>query len=253
MDYLKYFVVGTSGPVFTPHLALLALVDEKYYNYSFKLYSFVAPLYYGFMAMFALYLGKTFGLSLSNKLFITSVISILFIVSITYFYAKNKGIKPYSDFTNKQWLTYIILNGGRHLIAYNLVIYYFIKYFSYQPLKIFIIGSSALSYLITYAKVAYLDYQNKINYNYKTFATFEPFIQGFDLLAYMLIFYNLLKFTLQQTLAIWSIGGSLLWLFLAFIIGTYNYNMITWIYAFIRVLLTGIIKAFIFYFLITNL
>ena len=64
MDYLKSFVIGSSGPVFTQHLALLTLVNQDYYDYSFKVYSMLAPLYYGVMTMFALYFRNRFGLSL---------------------------------------------------------------------------------------------------------------------------------------------------------------------------------------------
>ena len=57
MEYLKAFTIGTSGPAWFQHMALLALADENYYDYSFKLYSIVAPIYYGLMAMLAVFLG----------------------------------------------------------------------------------------------------------------------------------------------------------------------------------------------------
>ena len=55
MEYLKAFTIGTSGPVWFHHMALMGLTDEKDYNFSFKDYSLVAPIYYGLMTMLALF------------------------------------------------------------------------------------------------------------------------------------------------------------------------------------------------------
>ncbi len=253
MDYLKSFVIGTSGPVFTQHLALLSLVDKNYYDYSYKIYSLLAPLYYGFMTMFALFIGNIFGLSLRLRLFITSIISIILVVSLSYF-VFSKKYKPYKEYTNKEWLSYILKNGARHLVAFNIIIYFFEEYFSkIYPLKVFIIGSSALSYLITYLKVGILDLQDKLNYNYETFAVMEPFIQGFDLLIYVLFFHKFLKLSLPSTLLIWAIFGSILWLILAYNYQTYKYHGEEWINAFLRVLTTGIVKAIVIYYLLIKL
>ncbi len=253
MDYLKSFIIGTSGPVFTQHLVLLSLVGKNYYDYSYKIYSLIVPLYYGFMTMFALFIGNLFGLSLRLRLFITSIISIIFIVFVNYFISR-KIYKPYKEYSNKEWLSYIIKNGARHLVAFNIIIYFFEEYFSkIYPLKVFIIGSSALSYLITYLKVAWLDLQNKTNYDYKTFAIAEPFIQGIDLLFIILFFHKFLKLSLPITLLIWTIFGSILWLILAYTYKTYNYHGREWIDAFIRVLITGFIKSIIIYYLLTRL
>ncbi len=253
MDYLKSFVIGSSGPVFTQHLALLTLVNQDYYDYSFKVYSMLAPLYYGVMTMFALYFRNRFGLSLRLSLFIISIISIIFITSMSYFFG-SKLYKPYKEYDNKGWISYILRNGARHLVAFNIIIYFLEEYFSkIYPLKVFIIGSSALSYLITYLKVALLDYKDKTNYDYKTFAVMEPFIQGIDLLAYVMILYKFLGLSLPITLLIWTVFSSILWLILAYNYQTYNYQDKEWIDAFVRVLLTGFIKAFIIYYLLTRL
>ena len=204
--------------------------------------------------MLALYIGETFHKTLRMRLFITSLISIIFIVSLNYFVSSNL-YKPYSNYSQKDWLKYILTNGGRHFIAFNFVIYYFSEYFSKSwPLKVFIIGSSFFSYFITYLKVLWLDYQKKLNYDYKTFAVGEPFIQGFDLLISLYVLQKILGLGLKPSLLIWNVISSLLWLFLAYIGKTYTHkNLQEWLAAFSRVLLTGFIKIIPIYFLLTKL
>ena len=254
MDYLKSFIIGTAGPVYLPHLALLSLADDDYYDYSFKTYSLLAPTYYGLMNTLGLWLGKTFELSLQQRLFLISIISIIFIVSLSYFVSSH-FYKPYKNYATKDWLRYIILNGGRHLIAFNIIIYFFEKYFDKSFfVKVFVIGSSIISYLLTYLKVMWLDALGLTNYDFKTFAVFEPLIQGFDLLAYFFIFNYLLQFSIPATLIIWNILSSLMWLFLAYFNQTYTYvNVAEWATAFFRVIMTGFIKIIAIYYALVKL
>ena len=254
MDYLKSFTIGTSGPVFFPHIALLSLKDENFYDYSFKTYSLLGPIYYGLMNMLSVYLGKIFHLSLQLRLFFISILSILFIVSLNFFVSRKK-YKPYKNYTSKEWLSYILLNGSRHLIAFNLVIFNFTKYFSTSwPLRVFIIGSSFFSYFITYLKVLWLDYKKKLNYDYRTFAVGEPFIQGSDLLISLFILQKIFGLGLKLSLLIWNFSSSFIWLFIAHTMKTYTHkNQYEWLIAFTRVLLTGFIKIVPIYYLLTNL
>ena len=165
MDYLKSFTIGTSGLITLQHflpLALQSAENNKDVSSSatppFKEYSIVAPIYYGVMGMLALYIGKTFGLSLSLRLFMTSIISVVFVTLLNYNVSRKK-YEPYKSYTTKEWLYYIIRNGSRHIIAFNLIMFYFEKYFAtIFPLKVFIIGSSAFSYLITYLKAVSITY-----------------------------------------------------------------------------------------------
>ena len=156
MDYLKAFTIGTSGLVWFHHMAILALTNEKDYNFSFKTYSLLAPIYYGLMTMLALYLGKTFHWSLSKRFFITSIISIILVLLVSYI------IKAYNHSPKEQGKN-LIHHILRHLVAFNIIIYYLTKYFSkYWPLRVFIIGSSFFSYFITYLKAILADYKNQI-------------------------------------------------------------------------------------------
>jgi len=253
MDYLKAFTIGTSGPVWFLHMASLSLVDKSYYDYSFKLYSIITPIYFGLMSMLSIFIKKNFNLSLSMSLFITSIISICFVISLMYFISRKK-YKPYKNYNKNEWKTYILKNSTRHLIEFNLIIYYFSKYFSNSYwLRIFIIGSSIFSYFLTYFKVIWADNKNKLNYKYETFAVGEPFIQGLDLLVYLYILQKKLGFNLIHSLIFWNIFGSLLQVFLAYNTNNYKYEREEWFYYYIRAILTGFIKIIFFYYLIKYL
>lgn len=248
MDYLKSFIIGSSGLVFFQHLALLSLIPGKY-EIPYKLYSFILPTYYGVMNMLALLIGKKFDLSLQLRLFIISIISPIFVLLINIFYSR-RHYKPYKNFKLNEWIAYFLTNGSRHLIAFNIVAYFFEKYFDYLPLKIFIIGSSSLSFLMTYLKVILVE--DKTNYDYKLFAPLEPFIQGFDLLISLYIFHYILKYNIKDSLGLWSVSSSILWFILAYTRKTYKYKGSEWINPFIRILVTGIFKAYLFDYLIKN-
>ena len=265
MDYLKSFTIGTSGLITLQHFLPLALqsVDNKDVSSSvifpFKEYSIVAPIYYGVMSMLALYIGKTCGLSLALRLFITSIISIVFVTLLNYNVSRKK-YEPYKSYTTKEWLYYIIRNGSRHIIAFNLIMFYFEKYFTIFTLKAFIIGSSAFSYLITYLKVAWLDSQQKTNYDYKFFTVYEPIGHGLLLIFAAVIFKNFFHISLRKSMFINSLllpcGWFLTVRYLLPWIGrnTYNYDKQELFIAFLRVLVTSLIKYnVVLYLLLTHL
>ena len=251
MDYLKSFIIGTSGPVWFLHMAALALRNINFYDYSFKAYSLLAPIYYGLMSMFALYIGKTFNLTLRKRLFITSIISICIITCFNYFYSRKK-YKPYKNYSAKEWLIYILTNGARHIIAFNLIIYYFTLYFSENYwLRIFVIGSSLFSYIITFISIILLNMKNKVNYDYRLLAVFEPLLMGIGLILNLFIFQNLLSLTLKLTILLSIFVRPLVWLFLAVILKTYsNKNSYEWFMQFIKVFIFNIIIMLYYYFLI---
>ena len=253
MDYVKAFLIGTAGPVWVQHIALLSLRDRDEYDYSFKYYSMITPIYYGLMTMLSLYIGKIFNLSLSMRLFIISIISICFIVSFNYFISREK-YKPYKDYTTKEWIRYILTNGARHIIAFNLIIFYFTKYFSkYYWLRVFIIGSSAISYLWTYQKVYKLDERDKLNYDYKTFAVAEPIGQGLLLMTSLYVLHKICKYQLKSSFIIYAFITPFVWLFLAYNLKTYKYKKDEWVGVFIRVYIIFIIKTYILYSLLIRL
>ncbi len=254
MDYLRSFIIGSSGLVFVQHLILLSLAPESHFDYSYKIYSINTPLYYGLMNMLALYIGKTFNLSLKMRLFVTSIISVIYIVSLSYF-VSSKLYKPYKEYDNKDWIRYILRNGARHLVAFNVIIYFLETYFpkSY-PLRLFVIGSSVASFLITYLKVAWMDLHGQLNYDYKIFAPAEPLLQGFYLLITVAILQLIMGFSLPATLVIKTVLGSLAWFVLAYSFKTYRHQgTYEWLEAFSRVLVTSIFRAYVIYYLLTEM
>ena len=253
MEYLKAFIIGTSGLVWFQHIALLSLRDKDEYDYSFNSYSIISPIYYGIMTMLALYIGKKFNLSLSMRLFIISILSICFIVSFNYFISSKK-YKPYKDYTTKEWIRYILTNGARHIIAFNLIIFYFTKYFSkYDWLRIFIIGSSFFAYIMTYLSVISLDKRKKLNYDYRLFAPTESIKQGLVLVVSLYILQRVLKYKLKQSFIIYAFTTPIVWLFLAYNLKTYKHKGDEWFKAFIKVGFISCIKIYILYSLIIKL
>lgn len=255
MDYLRAFTIGTSGLVTLNHMSLLSLVDKNYYDYSSKVYSLVAPIYYGLMTMLALYFRKKYKLSLSTSLFIVSIISIVFVVSLNYFVSRHK-YKPYSEYTNKEWASYVINNGLRHLVNFNLIIYFLEKYFDkILLLKIFVIGSSIFSYFITYLKVMRGDMLGNVNYSYEMFAAGEPILHGLTLVISVFLYIKLFgcKFNIYYILIFISIG-TILWYVISSNLKTYNYKTKEeWAVAASRFFLTGVVKSYILYYLLVNL
>ncbi len=63
MGYIREFVIGSSFPVFLPHFIAVAGLDESKLNYTYKQYTFIAPLYYGLMNVISLLLAIRLKLS----------------------------------------------------------------------------------------------------------------------------------------------------------------------------------------------
>ena len=86
MDYLKAFVIGSSGLVIFPLLSKIA--NDNRYEYSkeySKKHPLIIPIYYGIMSMLALYIGTKFKVSLYIRFLIVSIISIIIILSTNHF------------------------------------------------------------------------------------------------------------------------------------------------------------------------
>ena len=212
MDYLRSFVIGSSSLITISHFIWFYFEKEKTKDYPFKLYSIFAPIYYGVMSMLSLYIGKIYGLSLEKRLFIVSIISIIVVISLSWFITR-KRYEPYKSWKTKDWIYYIIQNGTKHFIAFNLIIYNFEKYFSSSDiLKAFIIGGSIISYLFIFLIVIQLSYQNKVNYNYKKFVIFEPLLQSFNLIFICIILPKLLNISLKRSFLVGSILIPTIWL-----------------------------------------
>lgn len=120
-SYLRAFVIGSSFLVFFPHFLAVASADEKQLNYTYKEYTFVAPLYLGLINMLAFYIGATYGLSRRMKYVLFGSISPLIVISFSYL------MQTY-NYSYKQWITYAVGLFIKHFTIFNVIIYSLDKY-----------------------------------------------------------------------------------------------------------------------------
>jgi len=244
--YLRTFVIATAAPSLILHFGYLATQDPKKYTPDYHAYSFGLPLYFGFMAMLALYLGHRFQWSLRKRLFVISIASILLVHTIAYTVMRHRA-EPYQSFTSKGWMGYNIRNGLRHLFIFNVWMWIGETYWKRSSaLRIWILASSAVFYLYTFWRVGRLEKAGHVRYNYRTFTAIEPWIQGFGMLAYIMLGTRLLGLSLRNSLVLWALLGSVVWYISVKKLGTYRYTPAEWPKVYRRVVLTRLIKAGVF-------
>lgn len=259
MDYLKAFIIGSSGLVIFP--LLTNVTNDKRYNYSNE-YAFVIPLYYGFMSILSTFISNKFQLKLQYSLLCVSVLSCLII-----FLANHKLIDKYY-ITNKideeKTLFLVLQDIIRELITFNMIIFTLSKYFDkYSLLKIFIIGSSALSYYNTFYVVdkgptvlaGGGHERNPVNYDFKDFAITEPFVQGLGLMIGLYIGTDIFKMNLFSSIMIYQvIVSSIIMTIIAQQLQLYKLSNEDWIRGYLYGLMkVGLLKGIVLYYLITNI
>lgn len=121
MEYLRAFVIGSSFLVFLPHFLAVAGLDERKLNYTYKQYTFVAPLYYGLMNMLSLFIALQFGLSSRQRYLLIGTLSPLIVISFSYTF------QTY-DYKGSEWLKYGVGLFMKHFLIWNLVVYFLDKY-----------------------------------------------------------------------------------------------------------------------------
>jgi hypothetical protein len=116
MEYLRAFVIASSFLVFLPHFIAVAGLDETKINYTYKQYTFVAPLYYGIMNMLSLYIALQFNLSNRQRYLVVGTLSPLIVISFSYFF------KTY-EYKGNEWLQYGLGLFVKHFLIWNLIVY----------------------------------------------------------------------------------------------------------------------------------
>ncbi len=119
MDYLKSFIIGSSLPVVAPFYFAVLNIPER--NFSYEYYTFIAPLFFGITNAISLYVAKLLGLSLRERLFLTGLITAIF-VSVYITINKSYDFKTESRWY-QQYLGLFIFHG----IAFNIAIYFLEK------------------------------------------------------------------------------------------------------------------------------
>jgi hypothetical protein len=120
MKYLRAFVIGSSMPVFLPHFIAVAGLDESKINYTYKQYSFIAPLYYGIMNMISLFVALQFGLSDRQRYLLIGTLSPLIVMTFSYLF------ETY-DYQGGEWLQYGIGLFIKHFLIWNVIVFYLNK------------------------------------------------------------------------------------------------------------------------------
>jgi hypothetical protein len=121
MEYLRAFVIGSSFLVFLPHFIAVANLDESKINYTYKEYTFVAPLYYGLMNMISLFIALQFGLSNRQRYLLIGTLSPLIVISFSY------TLQTY-DYRGLEWFKYGIGLFLKHFLIWNIVVFLLDKY-----------------------------------------------------------------------------------------------------------------------------
>jgi hypothetical protein len=121
MEYLRAFVIGSSFLVFLPHFIAVANLDESKINYTYKQYTFVAPLYYGLMNMLSLFIALQLSLSPRQRYILIGTISPLIVISFSYL-MKTYGYK------GNEWLQYGVGLFLKHFLIWNIIVYLLDKY-----------------------------------------------------------------------------------------------------------------------------
>lgn len=119
--YLRAFVIGSSFLVFFPHFLAVGMADEKQLNYTYKQYTFVAPIYLGLVNAISLFIATTFALSRRTRYVLIGSISPLIVSSFSYLF------QTY-NYSNEQWMTYAIGLFIKHFTIFNVIIYSLDKY-----------------------------------------------------------------------------------------------------------------------------
>jgi hypothetical protein len=116
-NYLRAFVIGACIFTVFPHYYAVANLDEAKLNYTYKQYTFVAPVYYGLMNMISLYLALLFHLSRRQRYLLIGTVSPLIVTSFSYLF------KTY-DYQGVEWLRYGVGLFLKHFLIWNIVVYF---------------------------------------------------------------------------------------------------------------------------------
>jgi hypothetical protein len=120
-SYLRAFVIGSSYLVFFPHFLAVGMSEDKQLNYSYKQYTFVAPVYLGLINMISLYFANIYNLSRRMRYVIFGSISPLLVSSFSLIF------QTY-NYTNERWIIYVIGLFIKHFLIFNIIIFSLDKY-----------------------------------------------------------------------------------------------------------------------------
>jgi hypothetical protein len=121
-EYLRAFVIGSCCFVFLPYFYVVSNMKEEKRNYSYKYYSYLAPIFFGLMNVLSLFLAMQFKLSKRIRFLLISILAPTFIsLFITFF-------KLYNYDLIEKWIEHIIKLYIFYFIVWNLIVFNLDKY-----------------------------------------------------------------------------------------------------------------------------
>ena len=122
-QYLRAFVIGSSFLVFIPYFLIVSRFEEKHINFTYKYYTFFAPIALGVFNVLSLYLANKFNLTTKNRFLLISLIAPTLVALTVYFF------KAYHNLiTLNQWFNYLIKLYLLYFIIFNFDVYLLDRY-----------------------------------------------------------------------------------------------------------------------------
>lgn len=114
--YIRSFIIGSSAFVVFPFYYIVGTIPQNQRNYSYRNYTFIAPLFLGTMNSLSLFMGNHYNLTLRQRLFIISIISSISVIAFAY-------LSKSCDYAKEQWIRYAFSIIIHHFFAYNITMY----------------------------------------------------------------------------------------------------------------------------------
>jgi hypothetical protein len=114
--YLRAFVIGSSFFVFSIFFFLVSRFDPKKFQYPYKNYTLIAPLFLGIMNMAALWMARTWNLTRRMKYFILSILAPSCVLTFVY-------LANIYTYTIADWISHIRKTYILYLFVCNVILY----------------------------------------------------------------------------------------------------------------------------------
>ena len=114
--YLRAFVIGSSFYVFALFFFIVFQFDPKKAHFSYKKYTFIAPIGLGIMNMIALWMARTWNLTRRMKYFVASILAPSCVLAYVYM------SKTYT-YTQTEWISHIIGLFVLYSFVFNVILF----------------------------------------------------------------------------------------------------------------------------------
>jgi len=122
-QYLRAFVIGSSFFVFFPYFFIVSSLKKTNVNFSYKYYTFLAPIGLGLFNVLSLYLSIIFNLTKISRFILISLIAPTLVALTVYFFKAYNNLNTFSEWLNYLWKLYLL-----YFIVFNFDVYLLDKY-----------------------------------------------------------------------------------------------------------------------------